>query len=145
MTSGMTPNIFGAHWSVDIIGPYKVLGIGGWKFEFVFMERSQGYLEIFFGKLKSDLTACIPLLNTKLRGLAWMMQTMRVDMGTVEIGQEFAAACDKANSDVGQPGVYINPANVACQESNMVERTYQTYGNTKAAMMISQDLLGAST
>ena len=27
----------------------------------------------------------------------------------------------------------------------MVERTYQTYGNTKAAMMISQDLLGAST
>jgi hypothetical protein len=73
-----------------------------------------------------------------------MMQTVRVDMGTVENGQEFATACQQANSDIGQPGITINPANVGCQESNVVERTIQTYGNTKAAMMVSQDLLGAS-
>jgi hypothetical protein len=145
VTSELTPNIFAAHWSVDIVGPYKVAGIGGYKYEFVFVERSQGYLEVFFGKLKSDLTACIPLLNTKLRGLAWMMESMRVDMGSVENGQEFGVACQQANIDLAQPGIVINPANVGCQEANIVERTIQTYGNTKAAMMISQDLLGSST
>jgi hypothetical protein len=121
VTSELAPNIFGAHWSVDIVGPYKVLGIGGFKYEFVFVERSQGYLEVFFGKLKSELVACIPLLSIKLRSLAWMMESIRVDMGSVENGQEFALACQQANSDIGQAGVVINPANVGCQEANVVE------------------------
>ena len=55
-----------------------------------------------------------------------MMQTIRVDMGTVENGHEFTAACQQANNDIGQPGVIINPANVGCQEANAVERTIQT-------------------
>ena len=65
-------------------------------------------------------------------------------MGSVEKGREFIDMCGQINVDRSLAGITVNPANVACQEQNMVERTIQTLANTEAAMMVGQDLLGTS-
>ena len=47
-SSGITPNLIGAHWSCDI-KTYKYPAIGGWYCKFIFYERSVGYGVAFFG------------------------------------------------------------------------------------------------
>ena len=57
------------------------------------------------------------------------MESLRVDMGSVEKGQEFLETCGQINVDRGLPGIAVHPANVDHQEQNMSERTIQTKNN----------------
>ena len=142
--SGITPNIFGAHWSCDINGPYAILAIGGFKYQAVFVERSQGYVSVFLLKFKDEITGCIPKLNILCRENGHLMESLRVDMGSVEKGQEFLETCGQINVDRGLAGIAVNPANVDHQEQNMSERTIQTKNNMEGAMNVDQDMLGGS-
>ena len=142
--SGLTPIIFGAHWSCDINGPYKTLAIGGFKYQAVFVERSKGYVSTFLEKSKDDIVTCLKRLNDLCRANGHLWQTLKIDMGSVENGKDFLYACGQINLDRDRPGIAVNPANVACQQENMAERTIQTKNNIEGAMNVDQDLLGAS-
>ena len=142
--SGILPNMIGAHWTADTKGPYKTLAIGGWKYKFIFVERSLGYFVVFLGKLKSDICACVDKLNRHCRRYGYRWLTLRTDMGSVENGSEFIKMLHDTNEDRQMPGVELIPANTNCQEQNPAERHIQTFDNNETAMIISQDLLGAS-
>jgi hypothetical protein len=64
--SGISPNIVGEHWSADTI-PYSTTAIGGYRYEFFFVDLSCGYLCVFFGKLKSVLHTIIEQPLSSLR------------------------------------------------------------------------------
>ena len=142
--SGITPNISGEHWSCDVNGPYKVLAIGGFKYQAIFSERSQGFISTFLLKSKDEITLCIPKLNNMCRANGHLIRSLKVDMGSVEKGQEFLETCDQVNVDRHTAGITVNPANVDHQEENMVERAIQTKNNMEGAMNVDQDLLGGS-
>ena len=54
------------------------------------------------------------------------MVSIKVDAGSVENGSEFTNTCDQINLQLGLPGIQWEPANVACQQENVVERAIQT-------------------
>ena len=86
----------------------------------------------------------LPLLNKHCCRFGHRWETLRIDMGSVENGQDFISALDTLNEDRKEPGVKWIPANVDCQEQNPVERYIQTLDNNENANFVASDIVPAS-
>ena len=134
--SGITPNITGAHWSMDVQGPYRVKAIGGFIYEFLFLERSCGYITVFLAHNKTEAAECVKKVNTLCIRFGHVMRTLRVDMGTVESSKDFLETCHTINAQRKLPGIEVNPANVNEQQQNPVERYKQTFANNRNSLLL---------
>ena len=142
--SGMRMNLIGHSWSMDYKGPYHTKAIGGYNGKFIFVDISCGYLVVFLVKHKTEAFQCVQNINRLCTRFGHIMRELRVDMGTVENGNDFLLACHNINKDTGQAGIEVLPANVAMQKQNPVERYIQTFDNMDSAILVDQDLLPAS-